>query len=130
MGGHESFQKPAYVFIRIQMNTSGLYEVVGSEQGSTPDGWCRVTEAEQPGEIILAYGTSAEMTPVGIGKEVILSGRLHCLADAEMYAGLSADDLDIDVEGCLVYGTNEDGSDGSYSTGAKSLWEAYSVNKE
>ena len=56
--------------------------------------------------------------------------RLHCLADAEMYAGLSADDLDIDVEGCLVYGTNDDGSDGSYSTSAESLWQAYSVNKE
>lgn len=42
------------------------------------------------------------MTPVGIGEEVGLSGRLHCLADAVTYSGLSGDDLDIDVHGCLV----------------------------
>ena len=69
------------------------------------------------------------MTPVGIGEEVTMSGHLHCLADAEMYAGLSADDLDIEVEGCLVYGTKEDGSDGSYSTGAEVLWGKYLENR-
>ena len=67
---------------------------------------------------------------VPLGDLVTFTGRLHCLADAEMYAGLSADDLDIDVEGCLVYGTTEDGSDGSYNTSAESLWQAYSENKE
>ena len=36
--------------------------------------------------------------------------------------------MDIDVEGCLVYGTNEDGSDGSYSTGAEVLWGKYLEN--
>ena len=72
-GGYSSFNysitnqstKPAYVFVKIQMNTTGLYEVVDTD-------WCRVTEAEQPGEIILAYGTSAEMAPVAIREEVVL----------------------------------------------------------
>lgn len=32
------------------------------------------------------------------------AGHLHCLADAVEYAGLEADDMDIDVTGCLVYG--------------------------
>ena len=36
--------KEAYVFIHIQMNTAGLYEIVGSD-GSVPDGWCRVEAA-------------------------------------------------------------------------------------
>lgn len=56
------------------------------------------------------------MTPVGIGEKVLFAGRLHCLADAEMYAQLSADNMDITVEGCLIYGIGEDGSDGSYNT--------------
>ena len=70
------------------------------------------------------------MTPVAINDTVTMSGRLHCLADAERYAGLSADDMDIDVEGCLAYGVGEDGSDGSYSTGAEVLWGKYLENRE
>ncbi len=67
------------------------------------DGWVRVTAAENPGELIFAYGTAGAMTPVYIGEEVILSDRLHCLASAEVYSRLSGDDMDIDVEGCLVW---------------------------
>ena len=89
----------------------------------------RVTEAEQPGELIYGYGESGGLTPVAINDTVTMSGRLHCLADAEMYAQLTGDDLDIDVEGCLVYGTTEDGSDGSYSTGAEVLWGKYLENR-
>lgn len=69
------------------------------------------------------------MELVAIGDEVAFAGRLHCLADAEMYAGLSPDDMDIEVEGCLVYGVGDDGSRASYSTSAESLWQAYSENK-
>ena len=69
------------------------------------------------------------MTPVGIGEEELFAGRLHCFVDAERYAGLSADDMDITVEGCLIYGVGEDGSDGSYSTGAEVLWGKYVENE-
>ena len=58
------------------------------------------------------------------------AGRLHCLADAIQYSSLTGDDLDIDVEACLVYGTAEDGSGGvAYNTGALALWERYLENK-
>ena len=114
---------PAYVFVRIEEATSGLYEVVDTS------GWVRVTAAEGPGELIYAFGELGNMTPVGIGEEVVMSGRLHCLADAVMYSGLSGVDLDIDVEACLVYGTSEDGGNVGYNTGALSLWERYIGNK-
>ena len=104
--------------------------LLSGKQENVPDGWCRVTSSEGDNEIILVYGTSAEMTPVAINDTVTMSGRLHCLADVERYAGLSADDMDITVEGCLVYGMLEDGSGASYNTNAESLWQTYSVNKE
>ena len=111
------------------MATPSLYEIVGDEQGSTPDGWCKVVVSENPGELICAYEELSAMTPVAIGGEVLFTGRIHCVADAEMYAGLSADDMDIDVTECLVYGMNEDGSAGSYSTVSLSLWERYIENR-
>ena len=48
----------------------------------------------------------------------------HCLASAEVYAGLDSDDLDIDVEACLVYGVG-----GDYNRSAGSLWQVYQDNK-
>jgi len=69
------------------------------------------------------------MTPVGIGEEVVMSGRLHCLADAVTYSGLSGDDMDIDVEACLVYGSAEDGESAEYNKSATALWQAYQDNK-
>ena len=115
---------PAYVFIRIEMATPGLYEVLDCTD------WCELTDLEGENEIILGYGESSELTPVGIGEEVVMSGRLHCLADAVQYSGLSGEDLDIDVEACLVFGTAEDGSGGvAYNTGSLSLWQAYQDNK-
>ncbi len=119
---------PAYVFVKIEENSPGLYEVVG-DGSNPPDGWCRLTTAEEPGEIILAYGELGNMTPVGIGEEVVMSGRLHCLADAVTYSGLSNSDMDIDVHGCLVYGTDNDGGEAVYSKSAGSLWQAYQDNK-
>ena len=120
---------PAYVFIKIQMTTPGLYEVVGSSSTEL-DSWCRVSSAEEDNEIILAYGELGAMEPVGIGEEVVMSGRLHCLADAVMYSGLSGENLDIDVEACLIFGTAEDGSGGvAYNTGSLSLWERYLENR-
>ena len=70
------------------------------------------------------------MTPVPVADSVTMVGRLHCLASAEVYSELTGDDLDIDVDACLVYGVEEDGSDGSYSTGAEVLWGKYLENKE
>ena len=69
------------------------------------------------------------MTPVDIGDTVILSGRLYCLVDAVTYSGLSGTDLDIDVHGCLVYGTDSDGGVSAYNTSAGVLWWAYVENK-
>ena len=115
--------KPSYIFIRIQMATPGLYEVVDNE------GWCEVEAAEGDNEIILAYGESGGLTPVGIGEEVAFTGRLHCLAGAVEYSELTGDDMDIDVEGCLVYGTDSDGGSIGYDTSAEALWQAYSENK-
>ncbi len=109
---------PAYVFVRIE-ETAGLYEVVDTS------GWVEVTAAESENELIFAYGELGAMTPVPIGEEVILSGRLHCLASAEVYSSLRGDDLDIDVEACLVYGTG-----GDYNTSAGNLWQAYLENKD
>ena len=40
--------KPAYVFVRIEEATAGLYEVTDL------DGWCEVTTAESEGELIYA----------------------------------------------------------------------------
>lgn len=60
------------------------------------------------------------MTPVTIGETVSLEGRLHCQASAEVYAGLESDALDIDVTGCLVYGTG-----GDYNKSAAGLWQEY-----
>ena len=70
------------------------------------------------------------MEPVAVGDEVAFTGRLHCLEDAVTYSSLTGDDFDIDVEGCLVYGTAEDGSGGiAYNTGSLSLWDRYLENK-
>jgi len=35
---------PAYVFVKIEMVTPGLYEIVGTD-GAAIDGWCRVSSA-------------------------------------------------------------------------------------
>lgn len=133
--------KPAYVFVRIEMGTPRLYEVVGASAVGDPDGWCRVVDAEDPGELIYAFtgesgaggnggnGGDVEMQPVAIGESVTFAGRLHCLADAERYSQLSSDDMDIDVTGCLVYGIGEDGGSVTYDTSAESLWQAYVENK-
>ena len=114
---------PAYVFVRISMATEGLYEVVDTS------GWCELTEIEGNDELIFGYGESSGLTPVSIGDEAVFTGRLHCLADIEQYSILTGDDLDIDVYGCLVYGTSDDGSSVGYDTSAGSLWQAYSENK-
>ena len=120
---------PAYVFIRIEMATPGLYEIVGTESAAI-DGWCRLTSVEGDNELIFAYGELGNMTPVGIGEEVVMSGRLHCLAGVEQYRGLSGDDMDIDVHGCLVYGTDNDGGEAVYNKSASALWQAYLENKD
>ena len=65
------------------------------------------------------------MEQVAIGDEVAFTGRHHCLADAVTYRGLSGADMDIDVPGCLVYGTDNDGGEAVYNTGALALWQAY-----
>lgn len=51
---------PAYVFVKIEMATPGLYEVVGLTD------WCELTDIEGENEIILGYGESGAMEPVGI----------------------------------------------------------------
>ena len=56
---------------------------------------------------------------------MILSGRIHCLASAEVYSSLSEDDMDIDVTGCFVYGSPA----GEYSMSAESLRQAYLENR-
>ena len=121
---------PAYVFIRIKEATAGLYEVVSSSSEGTPEGWVEVGAAEADDELIFAYGELGSLTPVAIGEEVVMSGRLHCLAGAEWYSTLTGDDLDIDVYGCLVYGTSDDGSNVGYDTSAGALWQAYSENRD
>ena len=68
--------KPAYVFIRIEMATPRLYEVMDTD-------WVELKDLEAENEIILAYGESSSMTPVPIADPVTMAGRLHCLADAE-----------------------------------------------
>ena len=120
---------PAYVFIRIKEATAGLYEVVSSSAEGAPDGWCEVEAAEGDNEIILGYGELGGLTPVAIGEEVVMSGRLHCLADVEQYSYLTGNDLDLDVYGCLVYGTDSDGGSIGYDTSAGALWQAYIDNK-
>ena len=99
--------KPAYVFVRIEEATPGLYEVVDNE------GWSRVT-ASDDSELVYAYtgGSGAEggagsMQPVNVGDNVLFRARLHCLASAEEYSYLSGDDMDIEVTGCLIYGVGE-----------------------
>ena len=132
-GGYKSVQysvknestSPAYVFVRIKEATAGLYEVVSSSSEGAPDGWCRVSAAEGDDELIFAYGELGGLTPVSIGEEVVMSGRLHCLAGAEEYSTLTGDDLDLDVYGCLVYGTDSDGGSIGYDTSAGALWEKY-----
>ena len=132
-GGYKSVQysvrneltSPAYVFVRIKMTTEGLYEVVSSSSEGAPDGWCEVEAGEADDEIILGYGESGGLTPVAIGEETELAARLRCLADAEWYSTLTGDDLDLDVYGCLVYGTSDDGSSVGYDTSAGALWEKY-----
>mgnify|MGYP007102075815 CR=1 FL=1 len=50
----------AYVFVRIQMATGGLYEVVNTSD------WVELTEVERDDELIFAYGESSGLTPVAI----------------------------------------------------------------
>ena len=114
---------PAYVFIRIKEATAGLYEVVDNE------GWCELTDVEKDDELIFAYGESSGLTPVPIGDEAAFTGRLHCLAGVEEYSYLTGDDLDLDVYGCLVYGTDSDGGSIGYDTSAGALWQAYIDNR-
>ena len=57
------------------------------------------------------------------------TGRQHCLADAVTYAGLSSDDMDIEVTGCLIYGVGENGENVGYDTGGESLWEKFLDNE-
>ncbi|MBO6149329.1 MAG: hypothetical protein J6O55_08325 [Lachnospiraceae bacterium] len=114
--------KPAYVFIRIEMDTPGLYEVTDTD-------WVELKDVEAENEIILAYGESSSMTPVPIADSVTMAGRLHCLADAEMSSQLTGTEMDIDVTGCLVYGVGEDGEDIVYSKKAGDLWQAYMENR-
>ena len=110
------------------MATPGLYEIVGTESAAL-DGWCRVSSAENDNELIFAYGELGNMMPVDVGDEVPFTGRLHCLVDAVTYSGLSNADMDIDVHGCLVYGTDKDGGEAVYNKSAGSLWQAYRDNK-
>ena len=112
---NESSQK-AYVFIRVDMETSGLYELVET------DGWCKVTGDSN--QLIYGYGTSGALTPVEIGDEVSLTGQLHCLADAEWYSSLTGDDMDFDIYGCLVFWTG----DGNNNVSAQYLYQMYLEN--
>lgn len=57
------------------------------------------------------------------------TGRQHCLADAVTYAGLSSDDMDIEVTGCLIYGAGENGENAGYDTGSESLGEKFVENE-
>ena len=119
--------KPAYVFVRVEMATPRLYEVVDNE------GWSRVTSADDS-ELVYAY-TGAEggadvMEPVSVGDNVLFRGRLHCLASAEEYSYLSGDDMDIEVTGCLIYGVGENGENVGYDTGVESLWEKFVENRD
>ncbi len=52
------------------------------------------------------------------------------MADAVQYSQLTGTDMDIDVEGCLVYGSAEDRGAAEYNKSAGSLWQAYSENKD
>ncbi len=61
---------PAYVFVRIEEATAGLYEVIDL------DGWCEVTDAEGEGELIFGYGENGAPTPVDVGDSVSFAGRL------------------------------------------------------
>ena len=112
---NESSQR-AYVFIRVDMETSGLYELVET------DGWCKVSG--ESNQLICGYGTSGALTPVEIGDEVSFTGRLHCLADAERYSTLTGDDMDFDVCGCLVFWTG----DGNNNVSASYLYQMYLEN--
>ena len=114
---------PAYVFVRIEEAIAGLYEVVDTD-------WVEVTAAESENELIFAYGESGSLTPVDVSDSVSFAGRLHCLADAATFSQLTGTDMDIDVEGCLVYGTAEDGGAVGYNTSASALWQAYIDNKD
>ena len=93
------------------------------------DGWCEVTAAESENELIFAYGELGNLTLVDVGDSVSFAGRLYCLADAVTYSQLTGADMDIDVEGCLVYGTAEDGGSIAYNTSAAALWQAYQDNR-
>ena len=55
------------------------------------------------------------------GNSVTFTGRMHCLVDAVEYTELTSDDMDIEVEGRLVYGTDSDGGSIGYDTGAENL---------
>ncbi len=61
---------------------------------------------------------------------VTFTGRLHCLADAVGYADLVGANIDIEVDGCLVYETDNDGGVVAYNTGTEMLWQAYCENKD
>ena len=89
--------KPAYVFIRIEMTTPKLY-------GVTDTDWVELESIEAENEIILGYGTAAAMTSVPVGETIDLIGRLHCLADAEIYSQLSGIEMDIDVGAAKNFG--------------------------
>ena len=119
--------KPSYIFIRIQMATPGLYEVVDNE------GWSRVTSADDS-ELVYAYtgaeGGADNMSAVPVGDNVLFQGRLHCLASAEVYSELNGSDMDIEVTGCLIYGVGENGENVGYDTGSESLWEKFLENRD
>lgn len=147
LGGYSSLEyeiknqstKPAYVFVRIEMRTPGLYEVVGASGEYSPDGWSRVENEVASDELVYAYtgeigggssGENVEMEPVSIGDSVAFTGRLHCLADVLTYADLTWDDMNFEITGCLVYGVGENGENVGYDTGAENLWVKFLENKD
>ena len=94
----------------------------------------------------IIYHTATDSLNVKIDKvetnNVLLSGAediagLYEVVDSSpegtpegWYSTLTGDALDLDVYGCLVYGTDSDGGSIGYDTSAGSLREAYSENKE
>lgn len=104
-----------YVFVRFNVGTYStstttepVYTYVVDTESNVGAGaaWTAVS-TDNPAELLFAYGSESELTPVQPGAAVTLPGKLVATSDNTVFSGLSDSDMKVTVTCCAIGTDNE-----------------------
>ena len=112
-----------YMFVRFNVGTyptsttitEPIYSYVINTEHESGGLWTAVA-TDNPAELLLAYGSETELTPVQPGAAVTLPEKLVATSDNTVFGGLSNADMKVTVTGCAI-GTDNESSDPSEAYG-------------